>query len=199
MNAKIANIIVDYIKELSWVDKVAGLVQTVRVSQQDGDRVVEKRYPVSCSAAYDDKCLEGCYDDLMPNSAYSSLIYFEDGSLTLTASSRNRRYYQSNIRLVCWLNYKKIVGGCGASGDYVIDIVKHLPAYPVNIGDMLGVNIEVTSQAQRSNAIFGNYTYNEKQTQYLMLPYDFFALEIKTTFFIINECVEIEGGGCLEC
>lgn len=199
MNNKIANIIVDYLKDLTWVDKLAGLTQVARVSQQDGDRKVEKRYPISCSLAFDESCKEGCYDDLMPNSAYRSLMYFEDGGLSYVKNVGKKKYYQSNLRLVCWLNYKKLPGGCGASADYIIDIIKSLPAFPQNIGDMLSVDIQVVSQVPRSNGIFANYTYNELQTQYLLIPYDYFALEIRTSFYIVTECLQLNPEGCLNC
>jgi hypothetical protein len=194
MNNKIANIIVDYIKDLDWIDKLAGLTQVAKINQNG----VEKRYPISCAMAFDDVCVEGCYDELAPNSAYQSVVYFEDGGFSFSKQERNRLYYESSLRLVAWLNYKKLGGGCGSTGNYIIDIIRALPSYPVNIDDLMGVNIQVNSQAIRGTDIFGKYTFNEKQTQYFMLPYDAFALEIKTTFFLIPECV-IDTEGCLEC
>jgi len=32
-----------------------------------------------------------------------------------------------------------------------------------------------------------------------MAPYDYFALDIKTEFFVIPECHEPNVGGCVEC
>ncbi len=199
MNAKIANLLVDYISTLAWTDKIAGLVQTVKVSQQDGNRKIEKRYPVSCSINVSDPCINGCYEDLIPDSKYASLIYFEDGGLSLQKTYRNRHYYQSNLRLVCWINYlNQRGGGCAATGNYMIDIINSLPSYPVNIDGFYGVFPQISSQVIRSSAIFDKYTYNEKQTQYLMLPYDYFALELRTTFFVINNCL-VPAAGCMPC
>lgn len=194
MNNKIANIIVDYIKDLDWIDKLAGLTQVAKINQNG----VEKRYPISCSMAFDDVCVEGCYDELAPNSAYQSVVYFEDGGVSFSSQRGNKLYYESNLRLIAWLNYKKLGGGCGSTVNYIIDLIRSLPSFPVSIDDLLGVNIQVSSQAIRGTDIFGKYTFNEKQTQYFMLPYDAFALDIKTTFFLIPECVK-DTGGCLEC
>jgi len=199
MNNKVANIIVGYIKDLTWIDKLAGLTQVARVSQTSGDSKVEKRYPISCSMSIDEACTTGCYDELAPNSAYQSVVYFEDGGFSLQRREGNKMYYESNLRLVAWLNYKKLGGGCGSTGDYIIDIIKALPAFPVNNGDMLGLFIEVTSQVQRSANLFSQYTYNELQTQYLMLPYDYFGLEIRTRFYLISNCIEPSADGCVEC
>ena len=197
MNHKIAKILKTYLEDLTWADKIAGLTQVLRVNQSEGDVKTEKRIPISCDISYDN-CQQGCYDELVPNSNYRSIIYFEDGSFSFTHSQGKKKYYESRLRLVCWLNYTKMPGGCGSSGDYVIDIIKAFPAYPVNLTDMLAFNVEVISQQPRSVNIFGQYSYNEFQTQYLMLPYDFFALDLRTTFYIISECVEPESG-CLEC
>ena len=115
------------------------------------------------------------------------------------AKKVKRLYYDSTVRLIAWLNYKKLAdGGCGATGNYIVDIIKALPAFPVIVDDLMGVTIRVMSQAVRSEAIFAPYTYNVFQTQYLMLPYDFFSLEIRTSFYIIAECVN-DTSGCLEC
>ena len=199
MNNKIANIVVSYIKELDWIDKLAGMTQIVRVTQTSGDAKVEKRYPISCQMAFDEACTEGCYDELAPNSAYRSVVYFEDGSFSFVRQEGKRLYYDSTIRLIAWLNYKKLAdGGCGATGNYIVDIIKALPAFPVTVDDLMSVTIRVMSQAVRSEAIFAPYTYNVFQTQYLMLPYDFFSLEIRTSFYIIAECVN-DTSGCLEC
>ena len=77
---------------------------------------------------------------------------------------------------MAWLNYQRLRGGCGSTGEYIIDIIKALPGFPQNIGDMLGVMITVESQVTRGTDIFSKYTYNELQTQYDMIPYDFFAI-----------------------
>ena len=195
MNNKIANIIVGYIKDLDWIDKIAGLTQIAKVTQGG----VEKRFPISCDLTYDDACTQGCYDELMPNSQYSSVVFFEDGSFNFIRQEGGKLIYESRLRLVAWLNYKKLTeGGCGSSGDYIISIIKALPAFPQNVGDMLRLSITVTSQAQRSSGVFSKYTFDELHTQYLMVPYDFFGLDIKTEFYLIPECVE-PTEGCTEC
>lgn len=196
MNSKIANIIVGYIHDLTWIDKLAGLTQIAQVKQND----VIKRFPISCDMAFEDACRSGCYDELMPNSKYRSVVFFEDVSFTFVRQEGEKLYYESRLRLVAWLNYKLLgEGGCGSAGDYIISIIKALPALPQNVGDMLKLSVTVTSQAQRSSGVFGKYTFDEKTSQYLMIPYDFFGLDLRTSFFIIPECIEPAPGGCIEC
>lgn len=195
MNSKIAKIISRYIEPLNWIDKLSGLTQIAQV--KEGDKV--KRFPISCETAYDD-CKQGCYSDLMPNSKYGSVVFFEDLGFKLTGKEASKLSYESRLRLIAWLNYKKISGGCGASGDYVISIIRALPALKINIDDMIGVGFTVESQLPRSSAIFGKYTFNERAAQYLMLPYDYFALDLKVTFTLIGDCIiSSPQEGCLEC
>ena len=189
MNNKIANIVVGFIEDLPWIEKLSGLTQVARVSQSSGDSKVEKRFPISCAMNYDDACKLGTYDELSPDSKYKSVVFFEDDSFSLDEKVGDKLYYESTIRLVAWLNLCKIEDSCGTSGDYVLSIIKALPAMAYNYGVMLGITIDVTSQLQRDVSIFSKYTFNEKQTQYLMYPYDFFALEIRTRFHVKSECI----------
>lgn len=194
MNNKIANIIVSYIKELDWIDKITGLTQVARVKQGD----TEKRFPISCDMTFEDACKKGCYDDLMPSSKRSSVIFFEDGAFSYVGQGGKKLQYESRLRMICWLNYKKLPGGCGSTGDYILSIIKALPSQPVNKGGMISLSIIIAAQSPRSSDIFGKYTFDEKRSQFLMLPYDFFSLDIRTNFYVIPECVE-PTEGCNEC
>lgn len=73
---------------------------------------------------------------------------------------------------------------CTASTNIIIEIIRALPDFPINYAPFMQVKFDVLNQLVRSNSIFSQYTYNEKQTQYLMSPYDYFALDIETTFSI---------------
>jgi hypothetical protein len=199
MNNKIANIVVDYIKDITWVDKLAGMTQIAKINVKSGENNVVKTFPISCQMSYDSLCKDGCYDELAPNSNYKSVVYFEEGSFSFTRQEGNKMYYESSLRLVAWLNYKKIgSGGCGTTGDFIIDIIKELPTIPVNVGHIFGLRTWVASQVPRSFDIFAKYTYNESKTQFLMMPYDYFALDLRATFYIIPECNE-KATGCTSC
>jgi hypothetical protein len=184
MNQAIANIIKESIEDLDFVDKIAGLVSTQYMNIEG----VTKSYPVACCVL--DTCKTGDYNDLAPDSKYKSVIYFEDGGVSFVRAQGNFKYYQSRLRLVGWLNVKAILGDecdasqCTYSSHAIMDIIRLLPEFPQNIAPFTRVYMEVTSQAIRDKAIFSKYTYNELQTQYLMSPYDYFALDITTTFGI---------------
>lgn len=189
MNQAIADIIKTKIADLDFVDKIAGLVQTVYMDVTDENNVrVPKSYPVACCTTAED-CKQGAYNDLTPDSKYKTVIYFEDGGVSFERTTSTHKWYRSNLRLVCWINVAKLKEQtcytnltCTVSAHLIADIIRHLPSFPENISPFDQVFIEVTNQAIRSNSIFSAYTYNEKQTQYLLSPYDFFALDIQTDF-----------------
>jgi hypothetical protein len=190
MNQAIASILKGRIEDLDFVDKIAGLVATqyMTITDENGTKVT-KSYPVACCVTADD-CKQGDYNDLTPDSKYKSVIYFEDRGVSFNRYEGNFKHYTSSLRLVCWLNVRMILGedcdasACTYSSHAITDIIRHLPQFPYNFAPFVRVYAEVTNQVVRSNGIFSAYTYNEKQTQYLMSPYDYFALDIQTTFAI---------------
>lgn len=196
MNNTIANILKGYIDDFTWIDKIAGLVQTANIQEKIGDNITEKSYPIACDVTAD-ACIKGHYKDLIPDSKKKSVLYFEDrGGVQFESREGGKLRYTASLRLVGWLNLKLLLedscgtstGNCGVSGAYVIEIIKALPYIPFDVGDFYSITIEPPSQVERSVDIFSRYTYSEEATQYLLYPFDFFALDIDVEFTIIPEC-----------
>lgn len=192
MNQAIADIIKTHIEGLDFVDKIAGLVSAVSFDISDKDnQLITKTFPVACCVTADD-CKQGAYNDLMPNSQYKTVIYFEDGGVSFERYVSNWKYYKSTLRLVCWINIEKITNSgvcksevpCTYAAHIIADIIRVLPAFPQNIAPFDHVYSEVTGQLVRNPSIFGAYTYDEKHSQFLLAPFDYFALEIQTNFAI---------------
>jgi hypothetical protein len=192
MNQAIAEIIRTRIetKNFDWIGKVAGLVTAVTIEVRGPDNTtLQKTFPVGCDVTADD-CKEGAYNDLMPNSAYNSVIYFEDKGITFDDYKKGFKYYTSNLRLVGWINTPKICGNdckegpCAYAAKVVTDIIKSFPLFPAHEDPFSFLYSEVTEQEPKTNAIFSKYTYDEVHSQYLIGPYDYFALNIKTVFAI---------------
>ena len=190
MNQAIATIIKNKIAGLDFVDKISGLVSAQSISVGKGDDIVTKTYPVACCTTAD-CCKSGAYNDLCPDSKYKTVIYFEDGGVSFERAESNWKYYTSNLRLVCWINVAKILNDCCYTEDtctlsahLITEIIRELPEFPYNEAPFSRLYFEVTDQVIRNNSIFSAYTYNEKQVQYLMYPYDYFALDIKASFGI---------------
>jgi hypothetical protein len=191
MNQAVADIIKEHIENLDFVDKIAGLVSTAYMDVSDKDNnLVQKAFPIACCVTADD-CKQGAYNDLMPNSQYNTVIYFEDGGVVFNKAESNWKYYTSTLKLVCWINVAKILSDtcktgtkCTRSAHIITEIIRALPAFPEDHTPFHRLYSEVIGQEIRDNSIFGKYTFDEKHVQYLMYPYDYFALTIKTDFAI---------------
>ena len=205
MNQAIADIIRGHIDSLDFVDKIAGMVAPLTFEIRDKDNnMVVKTFPIACCVSADD-CKEGAYNELMPDSAYKTVIYFEDQGVTFVKAESHWKYYQSTLRLVCWINVAKILGddcstgeACTLAAHLIAEIIRALPGFPENHSPFDHVYSEVTGQEIRNPGIFSAYTYDEKHTQYLMYPYDYFALTIQTNFAICLKGTDVYDSGCVE-
>lgn len=194
MNQTIAEIIKEKIEDLDFVDKIAGLVSATYLNiPVEGGGSVQKCFPIACTTTAED-CKCGLYNDLCPDSKYKTVIYFEDGGVRFTGREGRFICYTSSLKLVCWINVALYMAECCPSGipctasaDIIKKILCALPEHPEEIDPYRRVYPVVVSQEIRSNSIFAQYTYNEKQTQYLMYPYDYFALRIETQFCVCME------------
>jgi hypothetical protein len=187
MNEALARIIKEKVIGISMADKVGGLVRPVTVVV--GDQV--KTYPVAWDVTHAD-CVKGKYNDLMPNSKYKSLMYFEDGGTNFTDRIGDMQVCQSSLRLIGWVNGKRFehygcatpVGAC-----MIMEIVAALPSNMFNEGNFQRIQIGVQSEATKNSAVFAPYTFDEQFSQYLMYPYDYFALNIVVNYTFNVKCL----------
>lgn len=188
MNSAIADIIRGKIDTLCFVDKISGLVRPVSMILTNNDNVkVEKIFPVACSVTHQE-CQAGKYMDLVPNSKYRSVIYFEENSLTFIERIGNIQKMESSLKLVGWLNLKKT--DCVVSDKAILLILSAIPSIPFSDDIYDRISIVIESEERKNKDIFSKYSYEETVNQYLLYPYDYFALNIKTTFSVNTDCIE---------
>lgn len=202
MNEKIANILKSQIDELPFIDKIAGLVRPVKMQVPGKDNApILKVFPVSTDITNED-CISGSYKDLIPNSKYKSIFYFEDNGCTLIARERRWVSFNSRLTLVGWLNLSVLMN-CGnytGSTEVILSILNALPENTISDDIYREIRITALSEVVKSNAIFNRYTYDEVTTQYLLYPFDFFALNMSIDFRVNLACVEqFELGSCVKC
>ena len=183
MNIEVAEAIKSKLVGLSFADKIVGMVQTVSVNKTNSEGLVyNERYPVSCNRTYTE-CERSGFSELIPNSTYKSILYFEDGG-----SRFDDKNVEASLRLVCWANLKKLGKGEYSSASMIAEIMGSLPRVPFNTKNLMSVFVEVQSQDIRNQSIFSQYTYKEEQTQYLFYPFDYFALNLNVTYRINPKC-----------
>lgn len=193
MISDIGNILKSYLT-LPFIDKLGGVVRVVTKSETDASgRIVRKSFPVDCGVTNED-CLAGRYVDLVPNSKYLSVAYFEDGGVTLDTQETRDFTFDASLKLVVWLNLKKLgKTACSNSAMAYLSILKSFPTKYFNqtINGVPYSRIIITPEGQdiKSPQIFSQYTYEEEKTQYLMYPFDYFSMNINVRFSVSKSCV----------
>jgi hypothetical protein len=126
MNKELATVLRTKLAGLPFVEILAGMAQTVTQSDPNQDEtapaVITKRFPVSYDVTGAGNCV-GTEVALIPDSSKKSIIYFEDFGISVTGRLHGLVAYNSQLRLICWLNranlvgdhYEEISGRCMAS------------------------------------------------------------------------------------
>lgn len=195
MTNDLAEILKGKISGLPFMDRITGLVKTltIRDTQENGTSKV-KSYPIACNVTANDCVSNGKYQDLVPSSKHKSVIYFEDtGGTQMTGIKGDLFNFRSTIRLVGWLNLKKMgLTDCNWSSTAVLQVMRELSqlTQPANYHDKyLHLKMTGMSEAVKSVDIFRRYTYDEPVSQYLIYPYDYFAIDITIEFSVNKNCI----------
>jgi hypothetical protein len=199
MNKEIAGMLKNKISDLPFIDQLAGLVQTVEIEifadQADNQTakvvVARKRFPVSYDVIRGDTNVRGLEKNLAPDSSKKSITYFEDYGSQLIGHSAGYSDYESKLRVVCWLNRKRLVGETYSeiTAVCVNSLVSKLCAKPFNYGLFSRVIVKVLAIPAQDKGIFGRYTYDEVVNQYLRPPYEFFAMDLSVKYRIADSCI----------
>lgn len=190
MSQAIAEILRQRIAELAIVGKSAGLVRAI--TRNVGGK--NKTFPVACTVQDPLACSESTVVDLIPDSRYDSIVYFEDmGSSTVPypAERLMGTKYRVRLRLVGWMDTRKIGELCTTGDQFIREIQEAVTVLkPYNLDPFKGITHKVVSVQPKAPAIFGKYTYDEANSQYLNWPYDYFAIDIETVYILPPGCEE---------
>lgn len=197
MQKELGTILKNRLVDLPFIDVLAGIAQTVSITDTvgDGDSVTTttvKRVPVSDDTT-EDKTIFGQEIILIPNEGRRSIIYFEDYGIT-EIDYNGRPGYQANIRLIAWFNRERTESGetyARVSGKYMATIIERLRTKPVNISIFSRLAVSLARIPPQDPALFGRYTYNETQRQYLRPPFEFFGLDLIARFTVSTNCLNI--------
>ena len=128
--------------------------------------------------------------DLVPNSNKRSIIYFENNGIKISPINGNIFECVANVRLVCWCNLKKI-NDTFVNADLIkLAVIQAMPVSLSNVFPYSFIRIELTGEETKNVSIFSKYTYNEEEKQYLIFPFDYFALNYEVSFYVGSNCIE---------
>ena len=79
------------ISGLPFIDRLAGMVRPVTFSEETDTGKRRKVFPVACNVSAADCVTSGKYQDLVPDSAKKSVLYFEEnGGATVVGKEKNQ-------------------------------------------------------------------------------------------------------------
>ncbi len=193
MNKELSLVLLSKLSGLTYLDHTSGLVQVFeKTIPIDGDSqfTVKKRIPVTSFATNIECNTSMDQVAMIPDSRYATLLYFEDGGITATVAVRGGIGYESRLRIVCWMNTNMITGNSDMllSSKAINDILEKLITGPFNSPPFTRIIVSVASIPAQDRSIFSPYDYSESETQYLMPPFEFFAIDLNIKFVIPFAC-----------
>ena len=149
-----------------------------------------KKYPVIPNPDIS-TCNAQPYLDMIPSTKDTVLCYFEVINNRIVENKTMTNVYNSTVRLVCWINTKRIEHY--REGAVENNILKSISKNDLDLPTGLNLSYirELFFEPKDAN-IFAKYSYNEAEQQYLMLPFDFFSVYFEIQYsHNPNCCAEI--------
>lgn len=168
------------LSELAWLDLVAGIVREQKLNV-DGN--------VKTLPAMPDPDNAGQYLLLVPTDEHSGISYFD----VLSNQKRNdlsggRAYMmEAVVRLVVWLNTKRL-SPSAAIPQAMAAIVSKLSGRYEDADPVGNLVVTPLQEVPKTPAIFSKWTYDEAESQFLMLPYEYFSYDFQLMFTLSASC-----------
>jgi len=184
---------------LPWVQRYGGLAKPVRIVQPNvADRTVAVAHYISTPSDSDQTKLlaEKRYKFLVPDKSVKSIMYFEQPQsevLVDGVGKTNYCRYQTDIKLIAWLNLKKIgVEQTTIKGRCMQQLVSIFNQK--NWGSTASAHNIKTSNVTIDNdaatlALFAKYSYGD--SQYLhFYPYEVLSITIPVRYTVYLNCLD---------
>ena len=187
------------INTIQWVDRYAGLVQTIyREEAAANGKTVVKKFPIGCDVTEKDCNNIGIFQDLAPNDKYKSVVYWKEvtpmqNKGKTSTGNRFERKFMGVARLVCWVNKRKLgLDACSSLAAAVVELENIITTKVKIPGGVFGGRqlwIEPKGQPKKDiKTIFGKYDYNELVNWYVY-PFDYFAIDF---VFTLDQCLKTD-------
>lgn len=188
--------VADEIQLIDWVERYGGLVSAVIKKDVIGDngQTITKTFPVSDTTTAKECWEQGKYQSLIPNSNYSSVLYWEQlTALTnqqIIGAKKGVQELRARVRLVAWMNLPKLglESAAGASAAFQLITKINGTRMMAAPNDNVKVRFEFLEKPQKDRALFSRYSYGDEIQNQLLYPYDYFALDFNLSIFVPLNC-----------
>jgi hypothetical protein len=165
--------------EMPVISRAGGLVQPLKVN----DAGKEKLVPVAVNASESNEVVQ-----LSPDSRESGIIWWEAGATRVRQQLAGMSELQNDIRLVCWLNLKRIEPPePELIQSKILEIaLRHYTR--IGKSPLVARTVQFGGDVVRDPAIFARWSFAEAETQFLLPPFDFFALQFTVNYYWNTRC-----------
>ena len=186
--------IVNYLKDnylqLPFVDTLGGVITVLRQSLPvDGGKTKVNIFPAVLNEDKQECNNFSEYIAMIPDSTKKGMIYFEAQNVSITKSDYHNYKASCKVKLIFWCNLNKINKAYINADIIMMKIMSAIPQRIANIGNYDSVNFNFLGNSKTAS-LFSAYTYKEEERQYLMFPYDYFALDYEITWNCNNKCFD---------
>lgn len=175
-----ANLMAERLRELQFIETVCGLA----VPQKTNDAGTVRTLPACEPLTGNERTW------LVPESEKSSIAYFEmisNRAGDVLASDRGG-IYDAVLRCVVWLNNDRLSPKMAAPSA-MSQVLNKLQGRYGDFPPISDLRVWALNEPIRSvDAIFGKWTYNESELQYLMPPFAWFAFDFQLSFVVQTFC-----------
>lgn len=181
-------------ESLAYIETLAGVVNKETTQKiLDKDSVIEKSFAYYCPQKTD--CEPNPTEALIPDVERASLFYFENiGPANVNDRSRGYTNFTAPIRLVAWLNPKKLGSpDCSITTGIIGEILKVLdkPTFNANNISKIKIRPDKLKTGQDSRNAFNKYKYGSKFYNLLEFPFDHFCIDFFVDFSIHENCINL--------
>lgn len=190
MIVKVAEVLKSQLEELSFVDRLGGLVKPLTFYNKTEDGTETKTIPVEVNALTR-PCNNNDYNAFLPDSKYMSVIFFQDQGSDLKSEDTYYRYITSSLRIACWFNLPKINADYTDCDLLVMAILEAIPDRIANTSELFQIQTTFSGLAANTEDIFSDYDLNEAEHQYKQYPYDTAGINFTVDYAIGRNCIDI--------
>lgn len=178
--------IITNLQPLWFIDKIGGVVERKKLNVKGVEKVIPVTFNTDPACNNEGSTLI----EYVPDQQYKTITYFERlGDFRTINSHKNWYELEGSVRLICWINWKKV----NIEPDYqrlAANIIAAIPRRIANTEYLNAIRVQFAGEISRGADLFSNYTYDEKERQYLTHPYDAIGLDFTITFRLAPACAE---------
>lgn len=215
MNEYLADILAQHYINMPFITKSSGIVKTFLKPQKKGkalkipvanrcftSTLTATEFPELGSNGVNEIVCNSSSDfyAMQPSSEQLGILYFEDLGADKVSSDRRYTTWKGSLKLVCWLNMKKI-GVDNKVSTLSLAVASNTPFLIVPSGTFLGGTLEAVKHYPKTPNPFQKYDYDETQTQFITNPYDYFSIKLDFLVRTVNgwacpDLIRIQPSAC---